>query len=148
MTSNNHTQFRCRDNRKKCLGLCFLFLLFQQTVLLSAQELTQVKVGDLSGARLEDQLPKGWEPLSFKKIKKQTHYRLEKTGGVVVIVAQSDASASGLIYKKKIDPTIFYPSLNPVSSAGARCRKIPGLKEKEILYKDHENISKENNKSY
>ena len=63
-----------------------------------------VAVGNFSGANIEDTLPPGWEPITFKKIERRTRYRLVIENKTVVIKAESDASASGLIRKIQIDP--------------------------------------------
>jgi hypothetical protein len=54
--------------------------------------------GNLSGNR-----PAGWEPLTFPKIPQHTRYRLVKDNGIPVIQATSEASASGLIAKIRVD---------------------------------------------
>ena len=61
-------------------------------------------VGRFSAAEPGDQLPAGWQPLTFKKIPSHTQYTLVKDGNTVVIKAESHASASGLMRKIRIDP--------------------------------------------
>lgn len=51
-----------------------------------------------------DKLPVGWEPLTFDKIDRHTRYDLVREGGITVVRAQSEASASGMIRRMKIDP--------------------------------------------
>jgi len=61
-------------------------------------------IGKFSAANPGDKIPSGWEPLTFEKIKKHTDYRLIEDNGATVVQAKSDASASGLIRKIRIDP--------------------------------------------
>ena len=49
-------------------------------------------------------MPDGWKPLTFKKIPKHTSYEVVKDGGVAIVKAVSEASASGLIKPVVIDP--------------------------------------------
>lgn len=65
------------------------------------------EVGKFSAATSQDDLPAGWQPLTFKKIIRHTDYTLVKDNGVMVVKAVSKASASGLIHKIKIDPRIY-----------------------------------------
>ena len=61
------------------------------------------EVGKFSAASEGTALPDGWKPLTFKKIEKQTVYRLVKDGGATVVKAVSEASASGLTREIKIN---------------------------------------------
>lgn len=61
-------------------------------------------IGQFSKADAGDGIPAGWEPLTFDKIKNHTDYRLVDDSGITVVQAKSDASASGLIRKMRIDP--------------------------------------------
>ncbi|MBS3755314.1 MAG: DUF3047 domain-containing protein [Desulfobacterales bacterium] len=61
-------------------------------------------VGKFSDADPADGIPSDWEPLTFEKIDAHTDYRLVDDKGTAVIRAESDASASGLIRKVRIDP--------------------------------------------
>ena len=61
-------------------------------------------IGNFSGADAKSGLPLGWEPLTFKGIKHHTNYTLVRDNNVVVLKAESNASASGLIRKIRIDP--------------------------------------------
>ncbi len=66
-----------------------------------------VVVGDFSRARAGDAIPPGWEPLAFARIERHTRYSLvEDEDGVVVVRAESDASASGLSRHLVVDPTV------------------------------------------
>lgn len=63
-----------------------------------------LEVGRFSAEPLENSLPTGWKPLTFKKIDRHTTYTLVKDGNDVVVRAVAESSASGLIRKIKIDP--------------------------------------------
>ena len=39
----------------------------------------------------------GWQPLAFPKIERQTRYRMVSEGGAMLVQAESDCSASGLL---------------------------------------------------
>ena len=69
-----------------------------------AQSESVIEVGKFSDAEVEDGLPLGWKPLTFKKIEKHTLYALIKDDGMVVVIAMSEASASGLIREISINP--------------------------------------------
>jgi hypothetical protein len=60
--------------------------------------------GKFSAEAVGNVLPAGWNPLTFKKIEKHTVYSLVEDGGVAVVKARSEASASGLTREMKIDP--------------------------------------------
>ena len=51
--------------------------------------------------------PAGWEPLTFKNIPRHTQYTLVRDRNTVVVKAVSKSSASGLIYRIKIDPRVY-----------------------------------------
>ncbi|MDX1419806.1 MAG: DUF3047 domain-containing protein, partial [Rubricoccaceae bacterium] len=51
-------------------------------------------------------LPSGWEPLQFGDTRPSS-YRLVHEGGVTVVRAEADGSASGLVRRIDIDPTRF-----------------------------------------
>lgn len=61
-------------------------------------------IGKFSKADPGGGLPADWEPLRFEKIEAHTNYRIVDYEGTTVVRAQSDASASGLIRKMRIDP--------------------------------------------
>ncbi len=63
-----------------------------------------LEVGKFSAAAEGEALPDGWKPLTFKKIPKQTAYRIVRDGATLVIKAVSEAAASGLIKESRIDP--------------------------------------------
>jgi hypothetical protein len=59
---------------------------------------------ELSGS--EGELPDGWEPLTFPKIPKHTAYALADEGGAMVLRAESESGASGLVLRLDVDPTV------------------------------------------
>jgi len=63
-----------------------------------------LKVGAFSAAAAGAELPDSWTPLTFKKIERQTQYEVVKDGGMSVVKAVSEASASGLTKAVTIDP--------------------------------------------
>jgi hypothetical protein len=69
-----------------------------------AQGSSTLEVGRFSAASEGAALPEGWKPLTFKKIPAQTKYEIINDGGVTVIKASSEASASGLTKEVKINP--------------------------------------------
>jgi len=73
----------------------------------SPQEGRILEAGKFSAAEAGGGLPAGWKPLTFKNIDKHTMYSLVKDGDEVVVKADSQASASGLIREIKIDPREF-----------------------------------------
>ncbi|MEQ1794218.1 MAG: DUF3047 domain-containing protein [Nitrospira sp.] len=69
-----------------------------------AQSAQVLEVGTFSSDQPGPGLPNGWQPLTFKKIPKQTQYALVKEGEQVVVQAVSQASASGLTKEVAINP--------------------------------------------
>jgi hypothetical protein len=69
-----------------------------------AQQEAILEVGKFSAEPLENSLPTGWKPLTFKKIERHTAYTLIKDGDAVVVKAVADSSASGLVREIKINP--------------------------------------------
>jgi hypothetical protein len=51
-----------------------------------------------------DGLPRGWEPLTFKKVERHTRYSVLEQDGRFVVKAEARASASGLIRRLDLDP--------------------------------------------
>ena len=66
-----------------------------------------LEIGKFSAASVGQSIPDGWKPLIFKKIPKHTSYEVMKDGGVTIVKAVSEASASGLIKAVVIDPKEF-----------------------------------------
>jgi hypothetical protein len=69
-----------------------------------AQSVAVLEVGKFSASQVGTTLPDGWKPLVFKKIPNHTSYEVVRDGGVTIVKAVSDASASGLIKPVVIDP--------------------------------------------
>jgi hypothetical protein len=67
-----------------------------------------LEVAMFSSSRPGDDLPDGWQPLTFSGIKRHTAYSLVEEDGTVVVKAVSDQSASGLTRAIAIDP-LEYP---------------------------------------
>lgn len=70
----------------------------------SAQDPGHIMVGDFSASEVGGQLPAGWQILAFEKIPEHTRYESVTDDDRVVIRAQSQSSASGLIREIEIDP--------------------------------------------
>jgi hypothetical protein len=66
-----------------------------------------LEVGKFSTSQVGQAMPDGWKPLIFKKIPRHTSYEVVKDGGVTIVKAVSEASASGLIKPVLIDPKEF-----------------------------------------
>ncbi len=71
---------------------------------IQAQSPDPLEAGMFSSARAGENLPDGWQPLTFSRIKRQTDYSLVEEGGKVVVKAVSNQSASGLTRAIAIDP--------------------------------------------
>ncbi len=69
-----------------------------------AQHGAVLEVGKFSGSQVGQAMPDGWQPLTFTKIPKHTSYEVVKDGGVTIVKAVSEASASGLTKPVVIDP--------------------------------------------
>jgi hypothetical protein len=52
----------------------------------------------------KDGLPAGWRPLTFKNIPRHTHYATVRDGEALVMRAEANAAASGLIHPLEADP--------------------------------------------
>jgi hypothetical protein len=68
-------------------------------------------VGHFSSAGPDETLPRGWEPMEFKKITNHTTYDLVQEDGMMVIKAHSNAASSGLMRRISIDP-LQYPVIS------------------------------------
>ena len=81
--------------------------------LLTASEMTHAQspayldVGLFSSAKISENLPAGWEPMTFSKIEQHTDYSLVYAGDTVVVKAVSNQSASGLTRAVSIDPAKY-----------------------------------------
>lgn len=72
-----------------------------------AQSLGYLEVGQFSSAKITENLPAGWEPLTFSNIERHTNYSLVNAGQTVVVKADSNQSASGLTRAISIDPAKY-----------------------------------------
>ncbi len=73
----------------------------------------------LSDQTKEDDLPVGWQPLTFRSVSRHTEYKLIQEKSRPVIRAKSDRSASGLYRPLDLDPKV-YPILS-------WCWKVDGI---------------------
>ena len=78
------------------LVLCMLL-----PVVVLAQDV--VEVGSFSKSTSDAVLPTGWEPLYFSRDVRKSEYSLVEDNGVLVVRAESKASASAMFYPLKID---------------------------------------------
>jgi hypothetical protein len=63
-----------------------------------------IDVGKFSVEAVENALPAGWKPWTFKKIERHTAYTLVQDDHTVVVKAVAEASASALVREIKINP--------------------------------------------
>jgi len=63
----------------------------------------RITIGGFSSLSPAQQLPAGWQPLTFKKIPAHTRYELVKDDATTVVMATSDAAASGLVSRVSIN---------------------------------------------
>lgn len=66
-----------------------------------------IAAGMFSASSTGQALPAGWRPLSFSGIERHSVYTLVRDGGSVVVRAESEQSASGLIRAIAIDPARY-----------------------------------------
>jgi hypothetical protein len=90
--------------RKTAILLATVIVLIVSFPLVHSQSSPVIEVGMFSKEQPGEDIPKGWKPLTFKKIERHTIYTLARDGEIVVIKAVADASASGLIREMRIDP--------------------------------------------
>jgi hypothetical protein len=62
------------------------------------------EVGKFSAETVENTLPAGWKPWTFKNIERHTTYTLVQDDHTVVVKAVAEASASALVREIKIKP--------------------------------------------
>lgn len=67
----------------------------------------ELQIGNFSKLNTAKELPSGWKPMLFPNIKRTTDYMLVEEDIGTVIQAVSNKAASGLIYRKRIDPNRF-----------------------------------------
>jgi hypothetical protein len=70
-----------------------------------------LRLGDFSRLEAGSAFPEPWKALRFKKVSRQTEYRLVDSAGQAVVEATSRGAASGMMRKLKIDPK-RYPLLS------------------------------------
>jgi len=70
----------------------------------------RIAVGVFTGESEADGLPKGWQSLTFRKIKSHTQYRVVQDGKRFVVKAEARAAAS-MLYKKIDASTKTHPIL-------------------------------------
>ncbi|MEO8340773.1 MAG: DUF3047 domain-containing protein [Nitrospirota bacterium] len=107
MRSLSQTTSALKEGGGKMLvttGVLLAMWLLMVPACLWAESVALLEVGKFSVSQVEQALPDGWKPLTFKKIPKHTSYGVVKDGGVTVVKAVSEASASGLTKPVLIDP--------------------------------------------
>jgi Protein of unknown function (DUF3047) len=90
--------------KKSAAVLASMIILIVSSPLVHSQSSPVLEVGMFSREQEGEDIPKGWKPLTFKKIERHTVYTLARDGETVVIKAVANASASGLIREIRIDP--------------------------------------------
>ncbi|MEW6079894.1 MAG: DUF3047 domain-containing protein [Thermodesulfobacteriota bacterium] len=99
-------QIRFFSERLPATFVAVLFLVLSGPAAVTAGDV--LAVGNFSNTAVTAEgLPEGWQPLTFRKIKDHTDYDIVQDSGLSVIRADSNASASGLIRKIRIDPMIY-----------------------------------------
>jgi len=81
-----------------CAGLLFTTAVTQLS--------PDIPIGSFSSASVDAVVPEGWEEIKFSKTK-PTDYRLMEDEGRVVVQAQSEGTASGLIKEVDINPELY-----------------------------------------
>ncbi len=99
--NNYKTNYGLKVARLCCI---FLILLISTKAAAVSDELV---IGNFSALPRKGVMPKGWKPLTFKKIKTLTRYSHVLVDGRGVIEAQSKNGASGLIRKLTINPAQY-----------------------------------------
>ena len=84
-----------------------LILLFGLLSPAYSQSPSVIEVGIFSRESPGEGIPTGWKPLTFKKIERHTTYTLVRDGETVVVKAEANASASGLVREIRIDPNEY-----------------------------------------
>jgi hypothetical protein len=74
------------------------------SLIVHAQTHAVIEVGKFSAEAEGNVLPANWKPLTFKKMERHTTYSLIKDDAIVVVKAEAEASASGLVREIKINP--------------------------------------------
>ncbi len=93
-------------NIKLTFRVCICFMTFLFLPLdARCQNFTNINeliIGNFSAEKSGENLPYGWKPFLFKKIKKHTFYSLVLDNGIAVVKAVADSSASGLIRETRL----------------------------------------------
>jgi hypothetical protein len=89
------------------LGIASAFLVICILTGLQTTAANRQVIGKFSTATAGGDFPAGWESLNFKKIPRHTQYTLINDRNTVVVKAVSESSASGFIYRIKIDPRAY-----------------------------------------
>jgi hypothetical protein len=72
-----------------------------------ARSAGHIEAGMFSSSSISETLPTGWQPQTFRRIKRHTGYFLVENDGTIVVKAVSDRSASGLMRAISISPVQF-----------------------------------------
>ena len=86
------------------MKLLLLAVLLSVPFAVMAESPSVIEVAKFSSGMVGQAMPDGWKPLTFKKIPRHTSYEVVKDGGMTIVKAVSEASASGLIKPVVIDP--------------------------------------------
>ena len=90
------------------IAFCLLAPVHAQAPAPAAKDATAVvEVGRFSAEREGAGPPAGWKPLTFRNIERHTRYALVRDGGTIVLRAEAEASASGLVREQTIDLNAF-----------------------------------------
>jgi len=89
-------------------AFCLLAPVHAQSPAPAAKDATAVvEVGRFSAEREGAGPPAGWKPLTFRNIDRHTRYALVRDAGTIVLRADAEASASGLVREQTIDLKAF-----------------------------------------
>jgi hypothetical protein len=86
------------------LALLALLLVYRPCL---GQQPEKIETGRFSAGAPGGPLPAGWQPLTFHKIERHTDYSLVEDDGRVVLRADSDSAAAGLVHALDIDPAQY-----------------------------------------
>ena len=92
------------------ISRCLFATLLAMACALPASTAKRLEAGAFSAASAGQSLPDSWQPLTFRRIERETAYTLVEEGDTVVVQADSEQSASGLTRAITIDPK-QYPIL-------------------------------------
>lgn len=95
------------DYIKRSIAALLPVCLLIWSELIHAQSPGYLEIGKFSASKTDENLPDGWKPLTFSRIKRHTDYSLVAVDGAVVVKAVSDQSASGLTRAISIDPAKY-----------------------------------------